>query len=936
MKPALLYLVFSLCSIASALSQRGIVSGTILASDDFPLPGVNVFIEGSSEGTQTDFDGNYSIACAVGDTLVFTYIGMQNRKVKVTASMFTGKPIVNYHNHMEVKPKFSDDYEKSLLQSDSLDFEVPAIDNTTLTFKKSKKYFDTHRIKAIALEEDKVNVKFYSKEIRFDLDIDNNLGFRFIRERNLPSIQNQFAQGSNQNGNLSWFGPETGIPFSYGPKIENLEFNGQSYPFDFNGQLVPLGSGNGDGARHYDEPLFKTAYFKALTSNFRVFWDYAQLNLKISHENQADIFNQGSTKQTSIALDVKESDSYVDWDASVSYDTQHSDNANLNALHNQILFSHLVTPPSFSNGQGFQFDNGVQRSFSPNRFNNPNWLLQRNSNTYEESNFSSNLGASYEFKGNHTIAASAIYLKQERNDFFQLPALSNGFTSGFETSKQWNSSLFDVNVYNENDLNDLIFDTTIVTETNIKFRDHRLNYHRRESNEITELLVVDNRLQQSTWQIDNAISIELWNLKDLKLTFQNSSFLSNLQGNKWFLPSFKFFFLEHFGSSILHYSSISAGYSKSVSDIPLFYGNNSHNSLGLQGEGFLGYTTNNDLFNSKGIGFEEIEQFDIEAKLHLLNNRLQISANYFRSSTTNRIFPIFRNNSWQLENVANTKNEGLEASIQYDINRYGTSAFEMSTQLTFFYNRPKVIKILDDGNDRIPIAGFQDISKNLIPGQAAGVLVGTAFLRDVDGNQVIGNDGFPLVDPDLQILGNPNPDFGLGWSNQLSLSRFALNFVFEYQKGGEVWNGTQNTLNYFGSSQESANLRNTSNFIFPGVDLDGNRNTTLVSFTGNDIDTARNRWVRYGFSGVAEEAISDGTYLNLKSVSLEYTITAENKSSLFKKLRFGVYANNLFTWTKTEGVNPYSALFGNSSATGLHFFNLPLVSEIGFNLNINI
>jgi len=66
------------------LAQNKTVSGTVTdASDGSPLPGVNVLVQGTTNGTQTDFDGNYSIEAAVGDVLVFSYIGTRTQSVTV-------------------------------------------------------------------------------------------------------------------------------------------------------------------------------------------------------------------------------------------------------------------------------------------------------------------------------------------------------------------------------------------------------------------------------------------------------------------------------------------------------------------------------------------------------------------------------------------------------------------------------------------------------------------------------------------------------------------------------------------------------------------------------------------------------------------------------------------------------------------------------------
>ncbi|TLF43262.1 SusC/RagA family TonB-linked outer membrane protein [Maribacter aurantiacus] len=67
-------------------AQEKTVSGTVTDQDGLPLPGVNIVVEGTTTGTQTDFDGNYSITASAGQTLAFTYIGMREIKQTVGAS----------------------------------------------------------------------------------------------------------------------------------------------------------------------------------------------------------------------------------------------------------------------------------------------------------------------------------------------------------------------------------------------------------------------------------------------------------------------------------------------------------------------------------------------------------------------------------------------------------------------------------------------------------------------------------------------------------------------------------------------------------------------------------------------------------------------------------------------------------------------------------
>ena len=59
------------------------ISGTVLDNSGLPLPGVNIIVENSSNGTQSDFDGNYRINVSVGEVLVYSYVGFTTLETTV-------------------------------------------------------------------------------------------------------------------------------------------------------------------------------------------------------------------------------------------------------------------------------------------------------------------------------------------------------------------------------------------------------------------------------------------------------------------------------------------------------------------------------------------------------------------------------------------------------------------------------------------------------------------------------------------------------------------------------------------------------------------------------------------------------------------------------------------------------------------------------------
>ncbi|MGS2764909.1 SusC/RagA family TonB-linked outer membrane protein [Sinomicrobium sp. M5D2P9] len=70
-----------------SFAQEKTITGKVTDETGMPLPGVNIVVDGSNTGTQTDFDGNYSITVNQGQVLVFTYIGMTATRKTVGSGM---------------------------------------------------------------------------------------------------------------------------------------------------------------------------------------------------------------------------------------------------------------------------------------------------------------------------------------------------------------------------------------------------------------------------------------------------------------------------------------------------------------------------------------------------------------------------------------------------------------------------------------------------------------------------------------------------------------------------------------------------------------------------------------------------------------------------------------------------------------------------------
>lgn len=79
-------LTLLLVLVVQTAFAQDLITGTVTDGEGMPLPGVNVLVKNTSKGTQTNFDGKYSISATAGDVLVFSYVGFKTAEYVVDES----------------------------------------------------------------------------------------------------------------------------------------------------------------------------------------------------------------------------------------------------------------------------------------------------------------------------------------------------------------------------------------------------------------------------------------------------------------------------------------------------------------------------------------------------------------------------------------------------------------------------------------------------------------------------------------------------------------------------------------------------------------------------------------------------------------------------------------------------------------------------------
>src|SRR5659263_152859 len=81
------FLVLFIVLVAQiTFAQERVVSGVVSDNAGLPLPGVSILVKGTNSGTQTDFDGKYSIKASSSQVLIYSYVGMKTREVKASSA----------------------------------------------------------------------------------------------------------------------------------------------------------------------------------------------------------------------------------------------------------------------------------------------------------------------------------------------------------------------------------------------------------------------------------------------------------------------------------------------------------------------------------------------------------------------------------------------------------------------------------------------------------------------------------------------------------------------------------------------------------------------------------------------------------------------------------------------------------------------------------
>lgn len=287
------------------------------------------------------------------------------------------------------------------------------------------------------------------------------------------------------------------------------------------------------------------------------------------------------------------------------------------------------------------------------------------------------------------------------------------------------------------------------------------------------------------------------------------------------------------------------------------------------------------------------------------------------------------------------------------------NGLEWRTFINFTKNKNRVEE-LPEGVDAYTI-GDNRVTLIAKEGGSMGDMYGTGFIEHE--GRLIYRDGLPIQSNDLRLLGNYNPDFMVGFTNELNYRNFSFSFLFDWRKGGELMSLTRLIAATSGNIVETLWGRDVEfGGAHPGIkdsgltwtDSEGNERhdgiigdgvKEVLDEGGNVIDYVENDVVveasayhnkRYKRENESE-GMYDASYIKLREVRLGYSLPVGwFASTPIQSMKISLVGRNLMLWSDFNHGDPELLSFSGSGQMipGVEDMAIPSSRSMGFNLSI--
>ncbi|MCU4154586.1 SusC/RagA family TonB-linked outer membrane protein [Carboxylicivirga sp. A043] len=347
-------------------------------------------------------------------------------------------------------------------------------------------------------------------------------------------------------------------------------------------------------------------------------------------------------------------------------------------------------------------------------------------------------------------------------------------------------------------------------------------------------------------------------------------------------------------------------------------------------------------------------------------NRLGIDFSWFKANTYDQIMaldvPRSSGVNRIITNAGDVQNNGIE--LQLTGKPIMTNNFVWSATLNLAKYNTK-IKKLAEGVEILPLWGVTGASREARVGGEFGEYYINPWLRDENGNLVVGSNGVYEFDTENQVkVGKELPDVIGGFNTNFGYKGFYLDFDFDFQFGGTLISQTNMYLRGNGTGVESLKYRDEARgglpyyinnngdlvglsshsdaaptdskyewifhdgVILDGVKGDGTPNDQLISAQQY---YERTYW--QGYMDITEDVVFKSDYLALRRITFAYEVPKKYLSNTFlTRARVSVFGTNIaYLYKDIPNVTPES-FAGTNEFT--EYSGLPGVRSYGFEVKL--
>lgn len=803
----------------------------------------------------------------------------------------------------------------------------------------------------------------------------------------LPEYQNKYGAGANftqSAANGSW-GPAFGSAQAPADVLHPLsgiaafpEFQGARYPYQAFENNV--------------KDFFNTGKLFENSVNVTAASDNATFSTVLSRSEQEGMIPESKFNRTSLSAGGSGHFNKLRIGANLTYTNSDQRGPQLganNAIGNASVMGRLLFIPRSLDLTGLPYINPLTRGpvlgWLTGQADNPYWSTEYNGYTSRVDRLSTSANASYDILKwlNLSFVGGLNTYNDNRRSFIRPGSVGASGTGEIIQDAITNTELEATTLLTVNHNLTEDFSLKAILGHNVNQRQYQSTSVIGSQYLLFDIDDIQNTKTQSQFGSGFSKRRIFGVFGDVTLGYKDIVYVNATARNEWtstlaknnrsfFYPSIStsIIFTEALGmqSDILNMGKLRAGYAKAGKDASPYQLNSRfalNPTFGNNAAGFgfpftpTGGTTPvsgaaiSGVIGNPALTPEFSKELEVGTDLNFFKDRIVLSATYYDKRSTAQIanvpLPYATGFTSLVTNFGEISNKGIEGSLT--LIPVDAGGFRWTSFTTFTRNR-NIVEELTEGVEQVAVAanyfsgGVQAIHK---AGQPYGMIYGTKAARDPETGKVLINPSTGTMIPTTttDVIGNPNPDYLLGFTNTFTYKGFTFESVVDFRKGGDVYSTTVATLLGRGVTKDTEDREKT--VVIDGVYGNANTQLPLKNADGSSIpnSTAISLNDYYfgagsaALSGPAEFSIFDATTVRLREVTLGYTLpTTLLQKTPFRGVTLSLSGRNLWWFSpnvpKYTNFDPETNTYGGASnAQGFEYTNAPTARRYGVNLRVN-